>query len=230
MRPGNCVSIEHVSILHVSSRTVSSLNIINSSSEIYRLCDTVDQTWTAASEAIEIHDYVPDILSISEFSERVIAYMASFIVKYLRSKLYCETCIDALTVSNSTDKYNLIKFKNRGGLCYPSDDVYTVCHKSEKAIRFALKESSGEILKRKYSEMYLTAMVLTQFLGCEVIFQNIIEHAHNQDALENHRIHLIRCIIQKYVKTRLFYISKSETSNMSTCRQFYTNLIQFKGH
>ena len=50
-------------------------------------------------------------------------------------------------------------------------------------------------------------------MGSESIFESLIQHAFEQDCLENHRVHLIRYIIQKYVKTRLYYIGKHISSD-----------------
>ena len=94
----------------------------------------------------------------------------------------------------------MIALKNYGGLCFPSDDVFLICQKTEKALRFALRESGGTLLKPKFSEIYLTAMVFKEFMGSESIFESLIQHAFEQDCIENHRFHLIRCIIQKCVK------------------------------
>ena len=205
---GNCISLEHISILHVSARGVyvQSENIINSSSEIYRACGNIENSnWSEACDTNQIHSYVPNILQITEFSKRVIPYMAGFVVRHLKSKLHCESCISALTGSPSCEAYSLIALKTCGGLCFPSDDVFLICQKAEKALRFASRESGGTFLKPKFSEIYLTAMVFKEFLGSESIFESLIQHALEQDCLENHRVHLIRCIIQKYVKTRLLH-------------------------
>ena len=188
---------------------------------MYRACNNIkNSNWIEACDSSQIHSYVPNILQITEFSKRVIAYMAGFVVKHLKSKLHCESCISALIGSPSREAYSLIALKNYGGLCFPSDDVFLICQKTEKALRFALRES----------KIYLTAMVFKEFMGSESIFESLIQHAFEQDCLENHRVHLIRCIIQEYVKTRLYYIGKHfSISDQPSERQFRTNLTQFQG-
>ena len=126
---GNCISLEHISILHISVRGVYVQweNIINASCEMYRACNNIkNSNWIEACDSSQIHSYVPNILQITEFSKRVIAYMAGFVVKHLKSKLHCESCISALIGSPSREAYSLIALKNYGGLCFPSDDVFLI--------------------------------------------------------------------------------------------------------
>ena len=147
----NCISLEHISIIHISARGVyvQSENIMNASCEMYRACNNIENSnWIEACDSSQIHNYVPNILQITEFSKR-------------------------------------------------ANDVFLICQKTEKALRFALRESGGTLLKPKFSEIYLTTMVFEEFMGSESILESLIQHAFEQDCLENHRIHLIRCIIQK---------------------------------
>ena len=98
----NCISLEQISILYVLARGVyvQSENIINASSETYRVCSNIENSnWSEACDTNRIHSYVPNILEITEFSKRVIAYMAVFVVRHLKSKLHCASCISALTGS-----------------------------------------------------------------------------------------------------------------------------------
>ncbi|EZA46611.1 THAP domain-containing protein, partial [Ooceraea biroi] len=149
---------------------------------------------------------LPDIVTLSEFATRVIAYIAGFVVRHLEKVLHCETCIDALTGKETHIECSLINMKNRGGLTLPSHDVIVVCKKVEMVLRLALRESGDKYLLRKFTETYLVNQVLQHFIGNEHIFLNLREHSHDQTALNNHSFHLMRAIAFKYIKIRLYFI------------------------
>lgn len=139
----------------------------------------------------------------------------------------CENCITALLTKTNTK--NLITRKNRGGLIQLSDDVVLIARKCKTEIRCALYESNI-FIKKKFHAHYLTNKILTHFIGNN-IFNNLKEHVHDHSAMENHAIHLIRTIIQKYVKIRLHFITLNsiDKAKASSQRHFFNKLILFKG-
>lgn len=56
------------------------------------------------ADIIEDHGYFPDIRKITEFSSRIIVYIAGFVVKYLKKILYCEECVNALNSGDEQDE------------------------------------------------------------------------------------------------------------------------------
>jgi len=178
---GNCIPLEHISILHVLS-TNASEDVINMSTRLSRMVtntnpnivnnETVDQF-----QVISDHNYLPNYCNISEFSENVIEYIAGYVVKQLRKKLHCEECIDALIDKNNNIN-NLICVKNEGGLIQPAKTVIAICIKCEKIIRHVLHVNDNA-LSNKLFDIYLTNNILQSFININ-IFEMLQEHSHDQ--------------------------------------------------
>lgn len=183
--------------------------------------ETVDQF-----QVISDHNYLPNATDISEFSENVIEYIAGYIVKQLRKTLHCEECIDALIDKNHKQN-NLICVKNEGGLIQPAKIVIAICIKCEKIIRHVLHVNDN-MLSNKLFDMYLTNNILQSFININV-FEMLQEHSHDQSPLENHVVHLIRAIIQKYVKIRLHYLALNSRNKGINKRHLFNKIVLFKG-
>jgi len=145
---------------------------------------------------INDHDYFPsDIHTITEFSKQIIVYIAGFVVRHLKKSLYCEECVNALTKDERDINSILIQIKSRGNLQYPSSSVIKICYEAEKVIRFALAESGGKFILKKYTEAYLINYLLVKFTESNYLFLNLKEHSHDQNFLENHIIHLTKALL-----------------------------------
>lgn len=154
---GNCIPLEHISILHVSSvnKISKSEDIINMTSRLSRM---VNDTTICTNEdkkkdqfhIIVDHNYLTDIREISEFSQNVIEYIAGYVVKQLKEKLHCEECLNVLT-DIDVNNNNLISVKNirQGTLIQPSKDVITICNKCERIIRHAVHISKNGFITKK---------------------------------------------------------------------------------
>lgn len=227
-KQGNCIPLEHISILHFSSNVyTSSTTIINNSA-----CNATLNYDSAITNITNMHSYIPDFREITQFSNIIVSYIAGFVTKTLLNKLECENCINELIQlapdrSKSTN-YILIATKNRGGLVYPSENVVSICKVCEKIIKYALSESGGKILAKKYDEMFLISKVLYEFIGQNTIFKNLGDHIYDQCAMDNHYMHLIRAIAQNYIKIRMFHIFK-QFNNPESNRHIYNKLVLFKG-
>lgn len=81
---------------------------------------------------------------------------------------------------------------------------------------------------KKYNEMFLINKVLYEFIGQNTIFKNLGDHIYDQCALDNHYMHLIRAIAQKYIKIRTFHIFKQFNDPVSN-RHVYNKLVLFQG-
>lgn len=104
-----------------------------------------------------------------------------------------------------------------------------ICLATEKIIRNLIRQSGGS-LALKYDFNYITVNTLKHFIGKEV-FANLNQHSLNQPSTFNHRIHLIRAIINQYTKIRLHHEAKTDqTVDYYTKRQKLTKLILFKGN
>lgn len=78
--------------------------------------------------------------------------------------------------------------------------------------------------------IYITINTIKHFVQNEV-FTSLIQHSFNQPSTLNHRIHLIRAIINKYTTIRLKHEAKSDQiKNSLSKRQTFNKLILFKGN
>lgn len=157
------------------------------------------------------HTYVRNASVLSEFSSTVICYIAGFVVFSIQVQVKSEECYKALQGSSKSDnndnmKTSLIDTKTRGALIYPSDDVLFICRRSERVIRAALYESGGKYLLRKFPDQYLSTKIMSELIGYNSLFSSPNDHNHDQSFLETHSVHLIKAIIQKYIKVRSNYI------------------------
>ncbi|XP_025162957.1 uncharacterized protein LOC112590490 isoform X1 [Harpegnathos saltator] len=218
---GNCIPLEIISILHVSA---NSATIINQSTPKSRVID--DSNHEDRNENLPL---LLDTITLSEFTTRVIAYIAGFVVRHLEKILHCETCIEALTGNETHIECSLINIKNRGGLRLPSHDVIVICTKAEIAIRLALRESGDKCLSKKFTEIYLLNQVLQRLIENRNIFSNIEEHSRDQTILENHVFHLMRAIASKYIKIRLHFIGRNILRDNISIRQAFNKIVLFKG-
>lgn len=146
---GNVVSLDSTVILHILTN-VPSQCILNRSHQFQKeTAEEMDANWQDICNILDDHNYHLDCLSFSEYSRRVVEYIAGFIVRYLQRTISCETCIIALNCQTDDKiQYQLINRKNRGHLIFPSRSVIRLCTDSEKVIRVALKQSGGKFLKK----------------------------------------------------------------------------------
>lgn len=55
------------------------------------------------------------------------------------------------------------------------------------------------------------------------------EHSHDQSPLDNHIVHLIQTIIQKYIKIQLHYMALNSREKCINKCKLFNKLILFKG-
>lgn len=71
--------------------------------------------------------------------------------------------------------------------------------------------------------------ILKRFIGNNQVFSNL--ETKHECAGQEHKLNLIRCVIEKYLSIRFHHIAKLETISKSveSKRQAYKKLIQHKG-
>lgn len=86
------------------------------------------------SKIMNDHDYLADPSNrLSEFCRQIVIYIAGFVVSKLNKELKCEHCLERVI---SFDKYSSLQLKkDKGGLCYPSKSVISICEICEKNFR-----------------------------------------------------------------------------------------------
>lgn len=216
---GNCIPIEDISILHVTS-SQSSEQIINSSRSP-ELSDNEEIEWDKTEDLLHDHGYSPDIRILTEVSLCVMKYIAGFVVRRLQKSLDCQECINALTIDDGTSTNSVLtQVKSRGKLINPSSSVTTICEEAEGVIRFALTESGGKFMRRKYTDADLASRVLLKFPEPNNLFLNLILHSRE------HIEHLTKAIACKYIKSRLGHITKAAMEDVQS-RRHYRNKLTF---
>jgi len=93
---GNCIPLEEISILNISSNLKQSKNPVNIINET---ANENSQKWFSNLDdtAYIDHDYCLEIpLSFTEYKNKVITYLAGYIAKKLMKTLHCVECVGAL--------------------------------------------------------------------------------------------------------------------------------------
>jgi len=221
---GNCIPLEEIYILNISSNLKQSKNPVNIINET---ANENSQKWFSDLDdtAYIDHDYCLEIpLSFTEYKNEVITYLAGYIARKLMKTLHCVECVGALIEQNADTKnnYNLINIKNRGSLIYPSKDLVYISKKIENTIRHYLCEN--ETLSN-FNMNTFVCKVMEELIHIN-IFPELKEHVNDQSFSSNHVNHLLRIIIESYTKTRLaHYIQNVRISD----RHKLNKLILFRG-
>lgn len=231
---GNCIPIENIPILSGSS----SLNKINNLSIGYRFEETKEKNLSRAeilnNRSIEqnFNKYQTNCTEMSEKLDhnptsdivpQIVGYISGFVVSSLVKKINCEDCKKNLWAREKLWFHKLIDVKDMGGLCYASNDVFDICMKTEQVIRNCLRMSGGKSIEKKYDKNFMSVNVLNAYIAKDV-FSERNEH--------DHKISLIKLIIEKFIDIRLHYICKKETAEVKNTskRQLYNKLNLFKGN
>ncbi|KAG5869958.1 hypothetical protein JTB14_004123 [Gonioctena quinquepunctata] len=118
---GNCIPLEQLHILKCNP-----IEQINVMSRDFRVIGNDENEYSVVNEVTTLssmmdHDYLPD--PTSDYSKNIIAYIAGYVVHFLKKKIVCEDCSKAL-MSDTKDLYlfSFIKKKEKNGLQYPPTD------------------------------------------------------------------------------------------------------------
>ena len=104
----------------------------------YGLDDSVENS-KDNDELEKEHMIVPDLFTLSEFSNNAVALMSGYVVKMVMKRLQCVDCIAALTENNLDSSTSLLILqKSHGELIFPSRSVFRICAECEKLFRKAM--------------------------------------------------------------------------------------------
>lgn len=121
----------------------------------------------------------------------------------------------------SSKKYELITFKTRGGLKYPSKEIILICELTEKFIQAANLKS--------FAYLGETATKKGGIFNNNKEFNHHLMHSFDDsDPLNNHYINLINAAIDMYFKVRYCHFIKQQ-NNTDSNRTVFNKLILFKG-
>lgn len=200
---GNCIPLEHISILRCTSskQNTNAVEIISSTANAVRSLDDIDDI-SILHDSDHIYCGSPQLLT--EYAENVISYIGGFVVRQLKKQIICENCVMALECINDKYNYVLILLRDKGGLVTPSADVINVCKNTEKIICQALAESGGNYLLKKFTTLYSVNKVLKYYVN-NTIFINLRNHIG------------------------LHYIVKRSKYEALSKRNYFNKLILFQG-
>jgi len=170
---GNCIPLEDIDILHYSSTDpikVLNNNSIGISSDAIIDEDNVKDI----NSFIMDHDYIGNSSSdsLSQFTKEIIIYVAGFVVHKLCNSLKCDECKLALVaVEKDCFLNSLITLKNKGGekggLMYPSDDVISICFKTEHFLKIY------DYKQKAINRLEIQTKVLTHYLNSSTLFKSL---------------------------------------------------------
>lgn len=224
---GNCINLEDIPILNVSSSSSqNSINIIN---------ETVNSNkkWLNVFRTVETdHDYSFNMclpLYTTQYKNEVISYIAGYIIRKLMKKLNCVECINALTVRDAETNQNLINIKSRGSLLYPSRDVIYICKQVDNALTMYIK------VHKNLSDININTVtydIMKNIISytSQGIFNVLKEHINDQCFFSNHVNHLLKSIISLYAKIRLTHYIQTQQNVSLSDRHKLNKIIIFKGH
>lgn len=163
-------------------------------------------------------------LYTTKYKNKVISYIAGYIVRRLIKNIHCAECTNALIGKYNEADQNLIKIKSKGLLIYPSRDVIYICKKVDSAIFMYIKVNKN---LSNIDINFVTYDIMRDLISCtsQGIFNELKEHVNDQSFFNNHINHLLKSIISLYVKIRLTH----HVQNVNISDRHKLNKLVFKG-
>lgn len=232
---GNCLPLEDMTVLTCSSAvhninsTVSRRTMDDEIDSLENDSDLINATAVEndINTNVEVFSTMLNNESVKKTTEQIIGYISGWVARKLASVLKCSTCTNSLYCNNKLWFHKLIILKNMGGLCFPSEDVFQICLKSESIIKNHIKEMGHIILPDHKDIQILKNRILKSFISCNDVFGSLHQHSLEQHPTFDHRVHLIRAVIEKFINVRLHFAHKSSASNYK--RQKINKLSLFEG-
>ncbi|CAH2088930.1 unnamed protein product [Euphydryas editha] len=206
---GNCIPLEQISILNCPS-TDEPVKTIDKLTHRHILIEEDDSTL--------YEEYLDHLeLSLSEYTEQVLQYIAGFIARKLTRCLKCDQCVELLHGSKKQRLQSIIEKKSKGGLTYPSSSLLKIVKFTEKILKQNL------MYKEKPEKYYI------------YIYNFFMEHFENDNIFNttnsehdsSHKLLLVKSVILSYLDIRYKYYGKKHAEHVSK-RNFLTKLIIFR--
>ncbi len=174
--------------------------------------------------------------SLTELQKAVVGYMAGHLIRKLRKRLECATCVMALYNSklDQTDfpHLRLIHSKQRGGLLLPAKTVVLLVQVCEKLFRFYV---SGWNSNGISAEKNLLAKLMCMASQTDIEFDSLDQHDRGaaKEDFNLHSTQLKKAICAEYLRIRLLtygqkYFTDVIQRNNVGKRQKLTKSILFK--
>lgn len=231
---GNCRVLDTTTVLTVTSGTKKDLSINEIDiSSLKRNNLNLDDYLKEQN-----YDVLPELVSLSEYCETVVAYIGGYVVKMLNRTVHCEDCLDLLTTTDIEDKaYLLIKKRNLGklicyqlsrriyqfvflgGLLFPSKGIIKICHETEIFIRKLMHLTDGSLPSQN---LLMDIIINVSRRLVDRLSRLFTEH-------EEHHYILLKAAIHCYCKIRLHNLAKKYTEKIQgdLIRKKLSKLILF---
>ena len=173
-----------------------------------------------------IMPFLPGSLSenLSMYITNVVAYIAGYVVRRIKTLISCVECINALMPAKDVS-YLLIARKDRGGLVTPSEDVCKICRLAESHVRYEVQKCVVPNMGKIISNCFMDLIE-------ENLFKNLDGHVLEQEPMNNHRYFLIKLILKTYLNICFSSIGKMKTSHLKSqnIRSVNKKMDFFEGH
>lgn len=241
---GNCRVLDTTQILDIGKQNIP----IRTEDVFHNRKYNIDIEETSA---LKDHDY--NILNIQlhldMYIENVVSYVSGYVIKMMYRIIKCETCLSSLLINETHSiDYRLIERKNRGdflkfllidivqvffsgGLLLPSKGVKDICLYVEKYFRKLLSLNDNKIPRDENLISSIVSSIYANFL---------VQYMHNIDRyfpmrcmdiiFEDHRIILIKSLINCYCKIRIFNLCKKYSADIvgPQVRSKFNKIILFR--
>jgi DNA transposase THAP9 len=220
---GNCLPLEQITILDCSENII---NMTTTKRNFIEEEQNDSENIFLDSKFLDENQYLFDFdeTVLGEYALNVVQYIAGYIIFQLSKTIKCIACIE-LMKGNDSGNPSLLNLKNKGKLTVPCAELVKICSIAELEIKCAFDGNNCRTDARKKQK--IISNVMKTLIGSNSLnkFRNhIIEH----DIFQNHFSLFIKCIIEKYLSLRIYYITKRRNEKNSI-RTLYNKLTHFKG-
>lgn len=202
---GNCVELEQISILNCSS----AIQTINTTTQGSLSDDDTDCRELNVSSVLDFDHFCKTLPQLTEFCDQVITYISGYVVRAIQKQIKCDECKNALVLQKPENDrtYELVTFKDKGGLVYPTKDVIQICKVAELEIRNIINKSQKLNIRPSVSKPLMINKILRAFVNSN-IFNSIAIHQFDQYPTENHLVNLTKVVASTYMDVRFHYLTK----------------------
>ena len=174
---------------------------------------------------VNITTYV-NTFQLTPVSINIVVYIAGYAVYAMKKALKCSTCIAALEDVSLLDNpvCHLLRTKRRGNLTIPSKDVITVCMETEQQFReSAYQTDAGANPYSCFDNPYKTLshtechnVMCSVLTSCQKynVLNEIKQHVRNHNGPVNHRVYIIKMIVERFLKSRYKFAGKCYNENL----------------
>lgn len=187
----------------------------------------LDSDNTAENNVEILSNILNDQSNLSISAEQIIGYISGWVARALLKTIKCDVCVTELITNKKLSFHKLINLKDMDGLCYPSYDLFKICLKSETAIKFFFKTNKTQHFVCVKQTLQLKLNVIQSFLHSDIL-SALETHSLEQPATFNHRIQLLKAIVDKYCDVHYFHKTDPVISGTSK-RQKRNKLSLFEG-